>query len=334
MGRFIGYLSIWAGRNRRLSVAGGWLRRSRGLLLGDGNAGAAAEGLVHFSGGVEALLRGVGAGFQHDRFQLRTAVGRRRQGLAGETALACFLILSGQDLGGRQGHKGHPAVIEQPIQHQAQRIEVRAASVGAVVIHLGRHVFISADLGAAHGPFHGFGNTEITQLIIAVGGDENVLGLDVPVDDIVFFAEHQRAANVPADLQDGFLGHRAGQRLRQGREQLHADENVPADAVAVLDIADVLAVYGVGAAVQLAHEGILGDDVLQMGAEGGGDALIVIPLAVHFRDIRLVLGDGDDLHRRGLRGPVHQLPPELINGSKAPPSNQPHRLPPRPGGFL
>ena len=102
----------------------------------------------------------------------------------------------------------------------------------------------------------------------------------------------------------------------------------------MLDIADVLAVYGVGAAVQLAHEGILGDDVLQMGAEGGGDALIVIPLAVHFRDIRLVLGDGDDLHRRGLRGPVHQLPPELINGSKAPPSNQPYRLPPRPGGFL
>ena len=159
--RFIGYLSIWAGRNRRLSVAGGWLRRSRGLLLGDGNAGAAAEGLVHFSGGMEALLRGVGAGFQHDRFQLCAAVGRRRQGLAGETALACFLILSGQDLGGRQGHEGHSAVVEQPIQHQAQGIEVRAASVGAVIVYFGRHILIGADFGAAHGLFHGLGNAKI-----------------------------------------------------------------------------------------------------------------------------------------------------------------------------
>ena len=250
MGRFIGYLSVWAGRNRRLSVAGGWLRRSRGLLLGDGNAGAAAKGLVHFSGGMEALLLGIGAGFQHDRFQLRAAVSGRRQRLAGEASLLCLLALCSRGNTGRQGQKGQRSLVHHPVEHHAQRINVRTGSVVLSVGHLRGHIAIAAGKGA-RGCFLGdFRNPKIPQLEDILVGYHNIFRLNIPVDDISLVAGNQRAAHLNAQVADSILAVYAAQGFFQRKQQFHTDIDIPANSVVMLDIADVIAGHGIGAVVQ------------------------------------------------------------------------------------
>ena len=283
----------------------------------------------HLPGALVALLRVIGAGLQHDPLQLRAAVAGRRQQLAPQAPPAGLLLQLRRQLFRRQGQKGHAPLIEQPVQHQAQGIQVHAAAVGLLVIDLRRHVFEGAGPGAAGGFLHGPGHAEVPKLVVPQWGDEDVLGLDVPVDDVKLGAEAQRPAQVPPDGDDLLLLRLLGQCLRQGPEQLHFDVDVPADAVGMLHRTQVLAVDHVGAAAELAHQGILPHDVLQIAPEGLGNAPLLVALAAHLLDLAVVLGKGNKLQGGPFRLAEH-FAPDLIHCAEAAPPQESNRLPAGP----
>ena len=97
--------------------------------------------------------------------------------------------------------------------------------------------------------FHGhLGHAKVAQLINTCIGNQNVFRLDIPMDDMLLFAGNQGIAQACAQLQDGFLRVFRGQNLFQRCQQLHADIQVPADAIVMLNIAQVQTVDDVGAA--------------------------------------------------------------------------------------
>ena len=233
----------------------------------------------------------------------------------------------------RQRQKRRAPVVEQPVQHQTQRIDVGLHAVGLVVVDLRRHVLVGARLRAADRALGGLGDAEIAQLIRPVRRDEDVLRLDVPVQDVPFFAESQRAAEIRADPDDLLVRDLFSQRPGQRREQLHLDEDVPAHAVVVLDVAHVVAVDDVGAALHVGHQGILAHDVLQIAVEARGDAFLVVAVAEQILYVALVLGDRDEL-QRGLFLVAEDVPLDLVHGAEAAAPDHAHGLPSRPDGFV
>ncbi len=319
----------------RLGAAVGRLHRLArlGPLGHDTGDVQVLQGVQHLLGGFVAVLGIVGAGLEHDGLEGLAAVGRGRQRLAVHAADAGVLVHPGRQLLGRQGQEGHAPLVQQPVQHQAQGVLVRRGAVGLALIDLRRHIFIGADLGAAGRLLHRFGDAEIAQLEVAVVGHEDVLGLDVPVDDVVLFAGHQRLAHVDGEFHHRLLRWVHRQGLGHRRQQLHLDVDVPAEAVLMLDILHVVAVHHVGVALQLAHQGILGHDALQMGAKGAGDALVVVAVVAHLVDVAAVLRNGDDL-QRGLLRLAEDVALDLIHPAEAAPADETHRLPAWPGRLL
>ena len=68
---------------------------------------------------------------------------------------------------------------------------------------LGSHVAHSACHSSGSGLLGYLGNAEIAQLEFAPVGDQNVLRLDVPVDDMMLLTGEQRIAEAKTQLQDG-----------------------------------------------------------------------------------------------------------------------------------
>ena len=153
------------------------------------------------------------------------------------------------------------------------------------------------------------------------------------MDNAVLPAEHQGAGDIPPEANNGLFRDILRQGFQQRGQQLHADEDIPAYAVVMLDVAYILAVYHIGAAVQLPHEGIFRYNAPEVGLEGCGNAFVIIALAPQLLHVAGILGQGDDLHGRRLHSPVHQPAPNLINRPKASPADHADSFPLRPWGF-
>ena len=90
--------------------------------------------------------------------------------------------------------------VHHPVQNHAQRVDVRLRAVVPAVGNLGSHVAHSAGHSAGGGLLGHLGNAEIAQLEFAPVGDQNVLRLDVPVDDMMLLTGEQRIAEAKTQL--------------------------------------------------------------------------------------------------------------------------------------
>ena len=124
-------------------------------------------------------------------------------------------------------------------------------------------------------------------------------------------AQFQRAAQVDAHAHHLAPGHLHGalQVDVQRGEQLHADEDVPADAVFVGDDLVVLVAHDVALGLELAHQLDLVGDGVRTGAVVGRNA---VPGEVVGLDggaqVVFRLGQADDLQRAGVHG-AQRVPP-------------------------
>ena len=253
------------------------------------------------------------AGFAQDGVQRGGGVHRPGQLQPGQPlALGHVPVLGGQRLRVRRV-EGQTTLVQAAVEHQTQRVGVHAGVVGlACLEHFRGHVAGRAHLGQRAGAGqHGAGHAEIAQLVVAVRRDEDVLGLDVAVDDVVPLAQFQRAAQVDAHAHHLAPGHLHGalQVDVQRGEQLHADEDIPADAVFVGDDLVVLVAHDVALGLELAHQLDLVGDGVRAGAIVRRNAVAgeVVGLnggaQVVFR-----LGQADDLQRAGVHG-AQRVPP-------------------------
>ena len=321
--RFGGFLAVgvrlsphWA---LRLSVGVIFLRGGRAAGAGHGHGVALRvdhlrlalgvedgfQRLPHHGGAVVALGRVRCAGFEHDLGQTAFGVGRGRQGRAGKPlGLGPFPAGRGDGLGvGRV--KRHPVVVQQLVHHKAQRVNVHIAGVLFTPEDLRGHIVHGARTGGSAGGRAGDArHAEIAQLEVLGLRDEDVGGLDVAVDDVVPLANFQRLAQVHAQLDDLAAGE--GVVLLQvagdGGEQLHADEDVPAHAVFVGEHLVVLVAHDVAVALELAHEGDLPVELLDVIPEVGGSAVHVHAVGQDLVQLPLAGRDGHGLERTGVHG--------------------------------
>ena len=129
---------------------------------------------------------------------------------------------------------------DQLVEHAAERVEVGARRRLAAERLLRRHVGDGADEHAVHRQarlLEGDGEAEVADLRRAVGGEPDVAGLEVAVDDAVLVGVREPAADALRDLQ------RALRRSAAGR----APSTAPPDmywltmygcAVVVADVVD------------------------------------------------------------------------------------------------
>ena len=106
-----------------------------------------------FPDSLVTLIRGESAGFHNDRLQFPTAVYWRWETLPGKTAVRRFLPLGGSGDSRREGEKRQSSPVHHPVQHHAQRVNVRLCAVVPAVGNLGSHVAHSAGHSAGGGLF-------------------------------------------------------------------------------------------------------------------------------------------------------------------------------------
>ena len=285
---------------------------------------------LHLGRILEPVCRAKGTGLQHDSLQFLAAVDRSRDRLTAEPALPGFLIHGRRGNLGRQGQERCPPLVHGPVQYQTQGIQVRRSAVGLTLVNLRSHVLKSTDFGAADRLVGDFCNTEITQLIIAGFGHENILGFDIPVNDIFVFAQDQSIAQVHAQLDDLLLIINLAHAVHQWGQQLHLDEHIPADTILMLDVPDIVAVDHIGMALDIQHQRVLPGNIFQITPEMGGQAGIVITLAAQFLNFFIVLGDGNDLQCCGFNFAEH-FPLDLIHRTETALANDPDHIPTGPG---
>ncbi len=89
------------------------------------------------------------------------------------------------------------------VQHDAERVDVAALVHGQALGLLGGEVRRRAHHGTGLGEVvlasNGHGDTEVGDLHVVVGGDEDVAGLHVAVDDAVAVGEPQGGGDVRSD---------------------------------------------------------------------------------------------------------------------------------------
>ena len=166
----------------------------------------------------------VRAGFQHDFSEPPSGVAGRRQGRAGKTLLYGVVPVLGLDRRGRGGEKWEPVAVQQPVKHQPKGINVHRGVVRLPFIDLRGHIGFGPCFGHAAGFVRCPGDAEIPQLKVPHFGDENILRLDVPVDDVELLAQFQGIAKVDAQLDDVPLGNGvADDVFVQRGQKLHLD---------------------------------------------------------------------------------------------------------------
>ena len=142
-------------------------------------------------------------------------------------------------------------------------------------------------------------------------------------------AKLQRTANILPQLPHlGFIKARA-RSLFQRRQHFHFDEDIPADAIVMGLIAQIVAVYDIAATLQIHHQGILPDDLFQVSLIMCGNAGSIVALIFQLLHLAVCLRDGKVLDCRNLLL-TEQITVDLINRAETATANDPSGLPARP----
>ena len=248
----------------------------------------------------EALIRVECAGPQDDPLQLRTSVQRRGERLAAHAALQRDTVALGCRNVRRR--KRHTPLIQQPVQHKAERILVDLRVVASVLIDLRRHIGIRARLCRPRRMVGHAGDTEIAELKIAVPIDKNILRLDIPVDDFLSLTKLQRPAQIDADfdhrrLIDGGSREICAVVIRQRSQQLHADQDIPARIMVVLHDLVILIADDMAVALHVGKQKEFSRNIVHLRFEICGNALVIQSVIAEGFDIRFVFRHGDHLQR-------------------------------------
>ena len=191
------------------------------------------------------------------------------------------MLHRGRNLG-RHGEKGQCPLVHHPVENHAQRVNVHRWAIGLMFGDLRSH--IAGRTGNRAGAiFHGYlRDTKVPQLENPVLGNQNVFRLDVPVDDVFFFAGGQGGTQVFSYGYNSLFAVFRGQYLFQRSQQLHADIQIPADAVLVLNIAQIQTVDDIGAAAEPLHHTVLAHQIFQLVGKVRGDACLVKLIGTQF----------------------------------------------------
>ena len=239
------------------------------------------------------------------------------------------LLLGGRDLLCDRD-KRHPALIQEIVEDHAEGVEVGVFSVRFVAVDFGGHVVGGAGDRCVGGPFHPSGDAEVAEFIVAEIGDEDILGLDIPVDDLPVVADDQRFAEVPSEPGDLLFGEAAfSQDIAQGGQELHADIHAEASAVRPVLGRIILAADDVGMPFQLHHHAVFAQEVFFAVAAHLPDALGRISFALQFFQ-HAFLRVGDHFHG----GPFDRIADgsgDLIDHSEAAASELSAQVPALPG---
>ena len=160
------------------------------------------------------------------------------------------------------------------------------------------------------------------------------------MDNAVFLASQQRIAEVQPQLQNVRVLIIRTKNLRQRLQQLHANVNVPANAVAVLHALHIVARYDIFAAAQILCQGVLADQLLHLIFEVRGNIFRVEGLSVQLLNLSVVLRYGQLFQCALLHPSAGQDALDLINPAEAALADLAHDLPARetdafiPGGFF
>ena len=273
---------------------------------------------VHFLSGGVTVLRTESAGLQHDAAERGIGIARRGERFALHAPDDCVLAVDGTDRLRRGRQKRQSAVVQQAIHDETQRIDIAGRAVPLALIDLGGHIVIGALLAhERHGGFERTRDAEIAELIIAVRGNEDVVGLDVPVDDAVLCAEHERAAEIQAELDDLLDRQRLlGGAVGQAFQKLHADEDVVADAARLRKHARILEGNDVRVPLQAIHQRDLLRHVLRETAVIGRDRSIVHAVRAKLLDLAL-FGRDRDVLQRGIETVVQLVAVDLVHAAEA-----------------
>ena len=124
------------------------------------------------------------------------------------------------------------------------------------------------------------------------------------MDDIVPLAKLQRLADIDTEPDNVPPRHRVLIDIRQQRvQQLHADENVPADAVRMFEHTQIFAAYNVRRALELEHDGKLMHKFLYDSVKVCLSLRNAHTLGDHAPDLRAALRNRDHLQCRPVRLP-------------------------------
>ena len=162
-----------------------------------------------------------------------------------------------------------------------------------IVIYFGCHIFICADFCAAHRFFNGLGYSKIAQFIVTIWRHKNILRLNIPMYDLMLFAQFQSCAHVFGYFDNRCFSAICGNSFGQWCQQLHFDKNVPADSVIMLNVSNIVTVNDIGTSIHFSHQRIFCDDTFQVAFECIGNTLIVIAIAIQLFNVAVILRNRD-----------------------------------------
>ena len=227
--------------------------------------------------------------FQHNLLQfLRTVLGSRKR-LATVTPFTGFCLLHGGRCLRRQGQEGFRSLIEHPIQHQAQRINIRRSAVFPMVIYLRCLETGSADRGTRRCKLRNLGNTKVTQFDGAILCHQNIIRFNIPMDNIVVFTGDQCITNLHTHIDHLLLGDVFAQIPVQRCQQFHSNADLPTKSIGIRIDLNIVALDNVGISPQPLHHLIFLDNLITLlfiALCNTGNAVVVALQHFNFRYIR------------------------------------------------
>ena len=301
---------------------------SRSRLCGgrrEDPCGTLLQRLLHLCGAAVAGFRIGGAGLPDGFPERRRHIVREGYLRAGEPFHHHIAAVERRDRLRVGRLEGEAVVVREPVEHGPQGVKVHGAVVaGLPADDLRRHVVHGALLGVHRlgRAVHLSRDAEVAQDVGPELVDEDVGGLDVPVDDLLPFTGGEGVADVAADLHD--LVRRealSGLEAAPGAffetlEQRHADIDGVADAVRIALHMVVLDRHDVGTVLHAEQEPDLFGDPLGCLGVIVGDRLLVHAAVAQLLHLGGVLRDADDL-QGGDRLQTQIIPPDLIDLAEA-----------------
>ena len=180
------------------------------------------------------------------------------------------------------------------------------------------------------GLWHTPGDTEITQFEKASVIDKNILRLDITVDDTLPMQNHESLCYIRSHFQNQFFRQwMANHVVGHGSQQLHADQDIPADLALMLIDQIILIRYDIGIADEFLHDSDFIADVIDLPCQKFLCSFRLHPFRAQLHQVRRTGRDMNDLQSRFFQMNT-VLTMNLIDSSETTGTNLSDDFPSRP----
>ena len=176
------------------------------------------------------VFRRIGTGFQNDLPQSIPGITGHGNVLPADSSGNGILPVAVGNGFGIIREKRGPVLIQQPVKHNPQRVNIYAGTILLPFVNFRRHIHISSlPRQAAGGLFHRPGNAKVTQFIIAALRNKNIFRFDVTMDNIHLPAIFQRLAYIHSQMDNIAPAHGAfsGRIVQKRGQQFHPEYPSP-----------------------------------------------------------------------------------------------------------